>query len=231
MEISNAKVAKILKNVAAAYTIKGVGNFFQIRAYENAADSIENSTAEVLDLWEEGRLASIPGLGEKIRSYLEELFKTGLVLHFKEVEKGIPSIVFELLDVPGVGPKTAQKIGELEVKDLEDLKKKLKSGELVEQGFSAKIAQNILKGLMELNQRTHRMLLPYAANLASKILDYLKKSPDVLEAHPLGSLRSLDYQLAGQFESLMLEQQWLYSLPDPKFWQLVASYKNNLLLF
>lgn len=198
MEMSNSKVAKILRNVAAAYTIKKIGNIFQVRAYENAADSIEHSTVEIQDLWAEGKLDQIPGLGEAIRGYLDELFKTGRVKHFEEIKKGIPELVFDLLDIPGVGPKTASKIAELGVKNIEDLEKKLKSGELNErglpagrQGFSAKLVENILSGLSEFSQRGNRMLLPYAYAQAEKILEYLKKCPQIIQISPLGSLRRM----------------------------------------
>ena len=191
MEISNQRLAKILRNIAASYTIKKIGNFFQIRAYENAADSIENSTAEVQDLWIEGKLDEIPGLGQTIQGYLDELFKTNKVKHFEEVQKGIPEVVFELLEISGVGPKTAQNLADLGIKDLDDLKKKLKSGELVKKGFSPKIAQNILMGLHDLSQKDNRMLLPYAFAQAEKILKYIKRSSDVLDAHSLGSLRRM----------------------------------------
>ena len=191
MEISNQQIAKILKNVAAAYTIKKIGNFFQIRAYENAADSIEHSTAEMQDLWQEGKLDSIPGLGKDMRDYLNELFKEGKVKHFEQVEKGIPKVVFDLLDISGIGPKTAQKIAELGIKDIDSLKKKIKSGELVKKGFSSKIAQNIMKGLHEAAQKGNRMLLPYAAVQADKIINYLKKNKDVIQVDTLGSLRRM----------------------------------------
>ncbi len=191
MEISNAKIAKILRNVAAALTIKKNGNIFQIRAYENAADSIDQSTVEIKDLWEEDKLGQLPALGPSIQGYLDELFKTGKVKHFEAVEKGIKPVVFDLLDISGVGPKTAEKISDLGVKDLDDLKKKLKSGELVKAGFSAKLAQNIMSGLHELRQKGNRMLLPYAYVQADKILNYLKKSKNVLQVHPLGSLRRM----------------------------------------
>ncbi|MCL5019641.1 MAG: helix-hairpin-helix domain-containing protein, partial [Patescibacteria group bacterium] len=167
--MSNAKIAKILRNVAAAYTIKKIGNIFQIRAYENAADSIEHSTAEIQDLWQEGKLSEVPNLGEKLQEYINELLETGKVKHFESVQKGIPPVVFELLDIPGVGPKTAEKLALLGVKDLADLRKKIKTGELVEKGFSAKIAQSIMLGLQHLNQAGKRMLLPYAAAQADKI--------------------------------------------------------------
>jgi len=189
MEISNVAVAKILKNVAAAYTIKGIGNIFQVRAYENAADSIEHSTSEIHDLWREGKLDSVPALGEKIRGHLDELFKKGFVEHFKIVEKGIPKVVFELLEVPGIGPKTAQEIAKLGIKDINELKKQIKSGELVKKGFSGKIAQKIMNGITQLNSREGRMLLPYAVAQAQKIVDYMKKNQAVGEINPLGSLR------------------------------------------
>lgn len=219
MEISNAKVAKILKNVAAAYTIKKLGNIFQIRAYENASSSIEHLTTELEDLWQEGKLSEVPGLGSSIQGYLDELFKTGKVKHFEQVQKDIPKVVFELLDITGVGPKTAQKLAEFGVLNLEDLKKKIKTGELVNKGFSSKIAQNIILGLQHLNQRGHRMLLPYAAVAADKVLNYLLKNPLVLQAHPLGSLRrmvatvgDLDFAVSSKQEKEVVD--YFCKMPD-----------------
>lgn len=191
VEISNAKIAKLLRNIAAALTIKQIGNIFQIRAYENAADSIENSTAEIQDLWQEGKFPEVPNLGVSLQGYLNELLTTGRVKHFESIQKDILPVVFDLLDIPGVGPKTAEKLALLEVKDIEDLKRKIKSGELVNKGFSPKIAQSIMKALQNLNQGGRRMLLPYAFVQADKILNYLKQSPDIIRAHPLGSLRRM----------------------------------------
>jgi len=192
MELSNQQVAKLLRDVAAAYTIKKKGNIFQIRAYENAADNIEHSTSEIKDLYEEGKLGEVPGLGEKMQSYLEELFKTGRVLHFEEIEKDVPQVVFDMLDIPGVGPQTAMELAKLGVINIRDLKIQIKRGLLVNKGFSAKIAQKLMYGIGEVENRgTGRILLPYAFAQAQRVLDYLKKSKDVLEAHSLGSLRRM----------------------------------------
>jgi len=190
MDISNADLAKILRSIAASYTIKG-GNIFQIRAYESAADTIEHSTTDIGDLWKDGKLDQIPGIGPGIRSHLDELFKTGKVKHFEEIRKGIPDIVFELLSIPGIGPKTAQKIAELGVKSVNDLEKELKNGQLVKKGFSEKIAQNLLAGIHEFSQRDNRMLISHALDLAEVILKHLKASPEVLQVLPLGSLRRM----------------------------------------
>ena len=77
MGTSNADISKLLREIAAAYSIKKSGNVFEIRAYENAADSIEHLTSEAKDLWVEGKLDEIPGLGKSLRAYLGEFFKTG----------------------------------------------------------------------------------------------------------------------------------------------------------
>ena len=73
MIFSNASVAKMLREVAAAHSLKH-GNLFQIRAYENAASAIENLTSEIHDLWEEGKLDQIPGIGEKKLAALRPYF-------------------------------------------------------------------------------------------------------------------------------------------------------------
>ncbi|MDP3973704.1 MAG: DNA polymerase/3'-5' exonuclease PolX [Candidatus Daviesbacteria bacterium] len=193
MEISNRRIAKTLRDVAAAITIEKSGNIFEIRAYENAADSIEHSTAEIHDLWEEGKLGEVPGLGEKLQKYLDELFTKGKVAHFEAIKRGIPTIFFDLLDIPGIGPKTAERIAKLGVKNIKDLEKQIKSGELVvRKGFSAKVARKIMDGINESTAREKgRMLLPYAFYQVEKNLAYLKKSKDVLNAHSLGSLRRM----------------------------------------
>lgn len=188
MKGSNADVADLLKSVATAITLSK-GNFFEIRAYNNAADAIEHSTAEVRDLWQEGKLGDIPGLGKSIQSHLDEYFKTGKVVHFETLLKKHPAVVYELIRIPGIGPKTAQELADLGVKSFDDLGKKLENGELVEKGFSEKIAQNLKSGFLEHSNRDNRMLLPYAQAQADKILEYLKKGPGVKAVDPLGSLR------------------------------------------
>lgn len=205
MEFSNANVAKLLRGVAAALTIKKA-NLFQIRAYEAAAEAIEHSTSEIKDLWEENNLDQIPGIGESLKAHLEELFKTGKVKHWDELKKGLPKQFFDFLDIPGVGPKTAKELVDLKVRNIDDLQNKIKHGSLVSRGFSAKIAEKIMDGIRELRSiKSGRMLLPYAFTQAEKVLDYLKKSPEIEKADVLGSLRrmvatigDLDFAIASE---------------------------------
>ncbi|MCL5439060.1 MAG: PHP domain-containing protein [Patescibacteria group bacterium] len=199
--MTNHKIAQILRNVASAYTIKNQTKFrFQIIAYQRAADAIENSTAEIKDLTKEGKLETLPGVGPSIKSHLEELIKTGGVKHFNWVFKDIPKSFFFLLEIPGFGPKTAYKlVKEFNLKNpdtvISDLKKIAEQGKIAAlEGFGDKSQAEIVTAIKDYESgkgKTSRMTLPYAYELAQKLVDYLKKSKDAIEVYPLGSLRRM----------------------------------------
>lgn len=188
--MTNLEIAKLLRQVAAALTIKGE-MFFKIAAYEKAADVVEHATSEVKDLWETGKLDTLTGLGEHLRGYLDELFKKGKIEHFEKVKSDLPPGMFEILDVPGIGPKTAYKIAnKFKIKSLDDLGQLAESGKLNQiAGFGKKTTEEILAGIKQVSTREHRMLLSYASQIAQSVIDSLKKCGDVKQAYPLGSLR------------------------------------------
>lgn len=190
MKATNSDIADLLRSVATSISLSK-GNFFEIRAYNSAADAIEHSTAEVKDLWHEGKLGDIPGVGKNIQAHLEEYFKTGKVTHFETLLKKYPAVIYELIKVPGIGPATALDLEKIGIKSIVDLKEKAESGKLLKDGVSEKLAEKINRGLLEISSRTGRMLLPYAFAQAQKILEYLKSSKDVIEANFLGSLRRM----------------------------------------
>src|SRR3972149_5947811 len=100
--LSNTAITHLLREIAAAYEVKNE-NRFKIRAYDTAADSIEHATSEIKDLWEEGRLGELSGVGESISSHLDEYFRTGKVKHFEDVKKGLPAGMFAFFGLEGCG--------------------------------------------------------------------------------------------------------------------------------
>lgn len=194
-------MAKLFKNVAAAYSIKDSKKFyFQIIAYQKASEAIESTTSELKDLYREGKLQDLPGIGVTIRSRLEELFKKGSVAHFNAVFKDIPKAVFTLINVPSIGPKKAYKLAtELSLDNpetvIEDLIIKAKNHEIAKiPTFGDKSEQDILRALLEYKEgkgKVIRMVLPFASEIAEKILAYLKQSPYIARAEALGSLRRM----------------------------------------
>lgn len=192
--ISNNQIAKLFREVSAAYQAEGE-NRFKVIAYDNAATSVEHATSELKNLWEEGKLDTVPGLGESIRGHLDELFKTGKVKHFEAVKRNMPTGMFALLDVGGLGPKSAYKLAkELNLKSLADLEKAAKEGKIRNlAGFGQKSEEEILTAIGELEVKSAdtRYLLPDAFNTAERILKHLSSHKDCERAEPLGSLRRM----------------------------------------
>lgn len=91
--MSNQELAKLLRKIAVAYTLKN-DNRFKIVVYERAADSIEQSTDDVGHLWEEKLLGDISGIGATLANYIDELLRTGKVKHFEDILADIPASVF-----------------------------------------------------------------------------------------------------------------------------------------
>lgn len=196
---SNKQIASLLREAAAAYTIKNESKF-KIAAYEEAAASIEHAALEVKDAWDNDSLDQIPGVGMAISGYLDELFRTGKVKHFAEIKYGLPPAMFVFLDISGVGAKTAytlsHNLGVFSRKNaLAKLKKAAENGKIRKlENFGQISEKNIIESIKLLEKgsgKTQRMLLPYAYALASEIINYLRKSPLVIEADPLGSLRRM----------------------------------------
>ncbi|MCH8821374.1 PHP domain-containing protein, partial [Patescibacteria group bacterium] len=126
---------------------------------------------------------------ESLQKYLGEYFKDGKVKHFDAILNKVPESMFELLKVPGVGPKTAHNLAEAEVVSINDLEHRIKSNWLVKKGFSEKNLQNILRGIEEFKRKSDRILLPDAQEIANKVIEHLKLEKSVQRVDTLGSLR------------------------------------------
>lgn len=167
--MTNLQIAELLRNVASAYQYKDQNKYkFQVIAYNRAADSIEHATSELKDLWDDGKLDDVPSVGASIAKHLDEIFKTGKSKHFEELMKGIPKDAFKLMVLPKVGLKTAMKMIEELPKD--ELKSKVIEAE-------------------KLLNKVKRHLLPYAENIASEVMEWLKELSCIEKIDTLGSQR------------------------------------------
>lgn len=195
-DMVNGEIAELLRAIAISYQLKDPDkNKFRIIAYERAADALEHLSSEAKDVWDEGKLKDIPGVGESIAANLDEIFKTGKSKHFAEVMKDFPPILFTLTELPKIGAKTALKlVRNLHVKSIDDLEELAKKGEIAKlEGFGEESQEEIIKAISQFkNKKADRYLLPYAESIANELIIYLKKKSFVLKADPLGSLRRRD---------------------------------------
>lgn len=193
--MNNNQIAELLRAVAAAYQLKnGDKNRFRIIAYQRAADAVEHASSELKDLWDEGKLDEVPGIGKSIATHLDELFRKGKSKHFEEVLSGLPTQMFDLMVIPGIGAKTAFKLvkelGISEKDPVGELEKAALEGKIAKiEGFGEESQKDILRSITEVRGRAKRHLLPYAARVAEEVVSWLRKSKYVKRVDPLGSLR------------------------------------------
>ncbi len=194
--MSNLEIVNLLRAVASAYQIKDEKkNKFKIIAYERAADALEHASSEAKDLWDDGKLTDLAGIGPSIAGHLGELFRSGSSKHFEEVLTGIPPSVFELIKLPGVGPKNGFKLATIfninDKNPVEHLLRLAMKGKIAElEGFGEDSQKAIIAGIEEFqNKGEKRMLLPYALEQSQLVIEWLNKSPAVKEASVLGSMR------------------------------------------
>lgn len=167
--MTNLQISELLRNVASAYQFKDQNKYkFQIIAYNRAADSVEHSTSELKDLWDDGKLDDVPSIGASIAKHLDEIFRTGKSAHFEDLMKDIPKDAFTLMALPKVGLKTAMKM-------IEELPK-------------TKLQEKI-KEAQKMQDKVKRHLLSYAENIATSVVEWLKEGDNIQMIDTLGSLR------------------------------------------
>ncbi len=167
--MNNLQISELLRNVSAAYQYHDPIKYkFQIIAYNRAADSIEHATSELKDLWDDGKLDDVPSIGKSIAEHLDEIFRTGKSKHFEELMKDIPQEAFVLMALPKVGLKTALR--------------------LIAQGKPDEI-KKLLMEAEKIKSNNKRLLSPYAENIASEVVEWLREGGNVVQIDTLGSLR------------------------------------------
>jgi len=195
--MTNLQLVQVFRNIAAVYQIKGE-NRFRIIAYERAADSIEHLTSEAKDYWDDGKVHEIPGIGPTIAGHLDELFRTGHAKHFEKTLNQVPSSVFPLLLIPGIGPKRAYKlVTELGLTSEKSVVKDLLTKASLHKvapidGFGEKSEDEIIRSIQSYQKggvKENRITLLDADEIALAIKTYLLSNSHIKKVDVLGSLR------------------------------------------
>jgi len=186
---TNAEIAQRLREIRTLMEFAGEP-FFKFMAYERAAETLENAPP-LASLVEEGRLTELPGVGKSIAGRIAELARTGSDPYLEELRGKYPPTLLELLQVQGVGMKTAQQLFErLGIASLADLERALDEGVLA--GFprlGAKSIDNIRRGVLSYKGRTKRTPLGVALPIAREVIAYLRELTDAQDLTTAGSVR------------------------------------------
>lgn len=188
MALTNAEIAGMLRAHADLLEIAGE-NSFRLNAYRRAADAVQEHD---LPLAQQRELTAIPGVGPGIAAVLREILQTGTYAALEELQEQIPGSVLALLDVPGVGAKTAARLyRELNITSLTDLEAAVLDGRLATlKGMGPKAQARIGEGLVFLQRRSGRtsigMALPLAERLAERLATKTRQP-----VHVAGSVRRM----------------------------------------
>jgi DNA polymerase (family 10) len=189
--MKNVEIAKVFQDMADLLELKEE-NKFKIRAYRRAAQVIEHLPQEMAAmLAQEADFHAIPGIGDAIAKKSVELLQTGNLKALEDLKAEFPEGITKLLEIPGIGPKTAQKLStELHITSIEALEKAISDGKVASLfRLGNKLAENLLQQIQALRRKDQRIPIGIALPVVEEIIDALQDLPGVKNLTAAGSLR------------------------------------------
>jgi DNA polymerase (family 10) len=193
MQIHNADIAAVFNEIADLLEIES-DNPFRIRAYRNAARTVEMLAPEVQTLLQEGRdLTELPGIGADLAGRIAEIAHDGTCALREQLRRELPSAIGTLLRVPGLGPKRVKLLyQERGIHTPEQLLRAAQEGQLrTIRGFGEKAEQRILEAVQAQLSKKKRFSIAAAARIVEPLIGYLKESKLVGRAEAAGSYRRM----------------------------------------
>jgi len=191
MALTNQQLADIFNDIAGRLQIQGEV-VFKTRAYSTVAENILNSPRPIVELWQEGKLDEIPGVGKEIARKIDELMRTGSLAFYERLREEVPDGVAALLRVPNMGPQRVRAVWQqLNITSIEALEAAAQAGKLRNlPKFGAKTEEKILAGIASLRrQATGRMRIGDALPIALELVAALRQVDGVRQITYAGSLR------------------------------------------
>ena len=190
MPVHNADVAALFEEVADLLAIQGE-NAFRIRAYRNAARTLNQLSRPVADLVAaEEDLSDLPDIGDDLAGKIATIVDTGTLPLRDELAQDTPPAVADLLRIPGLGPKRVRRLrDDLGVDSRADLKRAAEAGEVQAlDGFGETMEQNILDGLAQMSDEA-RWLLARVEPVVASLHDHMSAHDAVERVDAAGSYR------------------------------------------
>jgi DNA polymerase (family 10) len=193
MPVHNADIARVFDEIADLLEIQEA-NPFRVRAYRNAARTVENLSLDLAATVGGGKLLpKLPGIGADLAGKIGEIAATGRCSLLERLRKEMPAGVTELLRVPGLGPKRVKALyQELEVKTLPQLLAAAEAGRIRElRGFGQARETQIADAVKRRLSKARRFKLAAAAQYAQPLADYLRAARGVDRVEIAGSYRRM----------------------------------------
>jgi DNA polymerase (family 10) len=188
--LDNKGVSAVLQGVALLLELKGE-NPFKVKAYSNAARTIEILEENLEGMVRESRLKEMKGIGEALSQNIAELVTTGQLQLYEDLKNSVPPGHLEMLKIPGLGPKKIKALYDrLDVKTVGELEYACLENRLLDlQGFGQKSQEKILQGIQQVKKYQGQYLYGEVIRPAQEILKKILSHPKVIRGNLAGSLR------------------------------------------
>jgi len=190
--VKNFEVARIFYEIASLLEVRDESRF-RIRAWQRAAQTLEALSEDVSAVAARGALRSLPGIGKEIAARIEEYLATGRLELLDRLRENLPPDFLSLLEVRGLGPRTARALWELlGIDTVERLEEACRSGRVIGvAGIQKKTCENLLKAIAQHKAGRSRALLTTARAIANQVAAALRAHGGVDRLETAGSLRRM----------------------------------------
>lgn len=184
------QVAAILDEIGTLLELQGESPF-RCNAYHNGARAIEQLEEDLATVVREGRLASVPTIGDTLREKITTLVTTGKLPFHEELRAKTPPGLFDILRIQGLGPKRVKTLYDrLGIDTLDKLADACEKGQIAQlKGLGEKTQHKILEGIQFLRQMGSRVRLDQALALANQVMEGLRTASGIIRIELCGSLR------------------------------------------
>ena len=188
--MTKSQIAQVLEEIATLLELKDE-NPFKIRAYANAARSLETFGGNLPDFKDEEALAKIPGIGKSIADKIKELADKGTLKYLEELRAEFPAAILQLFLISGLGAKKIKALYEqLQISSIEQLREACESGKVAElPGFGETTQTKICKAIEQRARHSGYFQFGQIAADAETLRHDLAAHPDALQVDVAGSYR------------------------------------------
>jgi len=190
--MKNREIADIFEKMADILEFKGE-NPFKVNAYRKASRVIKDLVEDIEEIWQQGKLYDLPGIGDALVKKIVEYLTSGKIGKYEEIRQDVSPELLNLLNIQNLGPKTlALAHHRLRVNNIDDLIRVINDGSLAElPGMGQKKVENISKGIQIFLAARERISIATALPIVEEIIDQLKQSIKNIIISPAGSVRRM----------------------------------------
>ena len=190
MTMHRDAVAHALEEMAALLDLKGE-NSFKVRAFQNAARTVETFPGDLAAAVASGEFAGVKGIGPGTLEVVRECLASGRSSALDALRAEVPPGLVSMLRISGMGSAKVRAVhDQLGVVSLDALEVAARDGRLAAlKGFGEKTAARILKGVEFLRRTAGLRLIHHGDRQAARLALAVAALPGVERVLVAGDLR------------------------------------------